>query len=68
MLDYCRRERTDRVPTRQIQRLGPGGLRDKVTCAAAIQELAELGRARLTPDGKKKLVQINPALLIGGAV
>ena len=63
MLDYCRREITDRVPTRQIQQFGPGGLRDKTTHADAIKELAELGRARLVMDGKKKAVLINPALL-----
>ncbi len=64
MLDYCRREQTDRVPTRQIQQFGPGGLRDKATYTNAVQELAELGRARLVRDGKKRLIQINPALLV----
>ena len=64
MLDYCRREKTDRVPTRQIQQYGPGGLRDKVICGAAIKELSELGRAKLVQDGRKKTVQINPELLI----
>jgi putative DNA primase/helicase len=63
MLDYCKRENTDKVPTRDIQQFGPGGLRDKVTCTHALNELAELGRARIVMDGRKKLVQINPALL-----
>ncbi len=66
MLDYCQRENTDKVPTREIQRCGPNGLRDKLILADAIKELAELGRARLVHDGKKRSVQINPALLIGG--
>jgi putative DNA primase/helicase len=65
MLDYCRRENTDKVPTREVQRGGPGGLRDKKTCLDAVKGLAELGRARLVQDGKKKLIQINPALLAG---
>lgn len=65
LLDYCRRENTDRVPTREIQRMGPSGLRDKATAQAAITELAELGRARPVQDGKKRLVQVNPALLKG---
>ena len=65
MLDYCRRENTDTVPTREVQRHGPGGLRDKAIIADTIKELAELGRARLVQDGKKKLIQINPALLAG---
>jgi len=67
MVDYCKRENTDRVPTRQIQQFGPGGLRDKATFTEAIRELVDLGRARLVLDGKKKAVLINPALLAGGA-
>ncbi len=63
MLDYCKRENTDRVPTREIQRMGPGGLRDKAAFTEAVKELAELGRARLVQDGKKRTVQLNPALL-----
>ena len=65
MLDYCKRENTDRVPTRQIQQFGPGGLRDKSALTEAIKELAELGRARLVIDGKKRAVLINAALLAG---
>ena len=63
MLDYCKRERTDRVPTREVQRCGPGGLRDKAAFKDAVTELAELGRAKLVQDGKKRLVQIRPELL-----
>lgn len=63
MLDYCRREHTDSVPTREVRQYGPGGLRDKAAFNEAVIELAELGRARLVQDGKKRLVQINPALL-----
>lgn len=64
MLDWCKREGTDKVSTRQIQQFGPGGLRDKSAYTNAVKELAELGRARLVQDGKKKSVQINPALLV----
>ena len=67
LLDYCQREKTDKVPTREVQRNGPNGLRDKTALAAAVMELAELGRARLVQDGKKKLIEINPALLVGVA-
>ena len=65
LLDYCRREKTDGVPTREVQRCGPGGLRDKTAFKEAVTELAELGRVRLVQDGKKRMVQINPALLAG---
>jgi hypothetical protein len=63
LLDYCRRESTDTVSTREIQRCGPHGLRDKAVIDSAIKELSELGRAKLVQDGKKKAVQINPALM-----
>ena len=65
LLDYCKREHTDKVPTREVQRHGPGGLRDKAIINDAIKELTELGRARLVQDGKKKLIQLNPALVAG---
>lgn len=67
MLDYCKREQTDCVPTRDIQRCGPNGLRDKSLISNAIKELSELGRAKLVQDGKKKVVKINPVLLNSGA-
>ncbi len=63
MLDYCRRDKTDSVPTREVLRRGPGNLREKAAFADAIKELTELGRARLVQDGKKRQVQINPLLL-----
>ena len=64
LLDYCRREKTDAVPTRKVQQFGPGGLRDKATYTEAIKELADLGRVRLVHQGKKRTVQVNPALLV----
>jgi len=67
MVAYCKRENTDKVPTREIQQFGPGGLRDKDTFIKAVSELAELGRARLIQDGKRRLIQVNPALLTAAA-
>jgi putative DNA primase/helicase len=63
MLDYCKREGTDSVPTREIQRCGPNGLRDKAVIDSTIKELSDLGRAKLVTEGKKKSVRLNPALL-----
>lgn len=68
LLDYCRRENTDAVPTRDVLRGGPGGLRDKAAFTEAVSELEELGRVKLIQDGRKKLVQINPALLVGATI
>lgn len=63
LIEYCKRESTDKVATREVQRMGPGGLRDKATFTAAVRELAELGRARLVHEGKKRLIQMRPELL-----
>jgi putative DNA primase/helicase len=63
LLDYCKREGTNNVPTKAVQQFGPGGLRDKAIIDATVNELAELGRARLVKDGKKKLIQIRAELL-----
>ena len=68
MLAYCKRENTDRVPTREIARCGPGDLRDKAASMAAITGLMELGRARLVFDGKKKMVLVRPEVLAGTAL
>jgi hypothetical protein len=66
MLDYCKREQTEHVPTRVIQqRITPVSLRDKAVLSKAVSELAELGRARLVKDGKKLAVQIRPEVLAG---
>jgi putative DNA primase/helicase len=65
LLNFCKRENTDKVPTREVQRHGPGNLRDKALILSTVKELADLGRARLVHDGKRKLIQINPALLTG---
>lgn len=66
MLDYCKREHTDQVPTRVIQQfITPVNLRDKAVFTNAMTELASLGRARLVKDGKKHSVQIRPEVLEG---
>lgn len=63
MLGYCRREKTDMVPTRVVQQYGPSGFRDKNSFSDAVKELEEAGRAREVQFGRKKMVQFNPALL-----
>jgi putative DNA primase/helicase len=63
LVDYCKREKTDKVPTREVLNKGPGVLRENAILTAAVQELAELGRARLAMDGKKRLIQIRSELL-----
>jgi putative DNA primase/helicase len=61
LVEYCRRERTHFVPTREAQRLGP--VRDKSKLTIAIQELEELDRVRVTHEGRRKTIKVNPALI-----
>lgn len=67
LIDWCRREGTDRVPTKAVQQFGPGGLRDKKVIDATVNELSDLGRARMVKDGKKRLIQIRPELLVAAS-
>ena len=63
LLTQCRNRTTDTVAIRHVQRCGPGALRDKTSLAAALSELAALGRVTLVEDGLKRLVKVNPELL-----
>lgn len=65
MIEYCRREKADVVPTSHIQQFGPSGLRAKATIDAALSELADRDRVRCVKEGKRNMVHINPALLTG---
>jgi putative DNA primase/helicase len=62
LIGYCRRERTHLVPTREAQRFGP--VRDKERLSTALRELEEFDRVRVTQEGKRKTVKVNPALVV----
>jgi putative DNA primase/helicase len=62
LVEYCRRERTHMVPTREAQRLGP--VRDKEKLATALRELEELDRVRVVQEGRRKTIKVNPALVV----
>jgi putative DNA primase/helicase len=64
LIEYCMRERTHLVPTKKVQQFGPGGLREKAAIESAVRELEELGRARLAQDGRRRIIKVNPALVI----
>lgn len=66
LIGYCRREQTHLVPTKKVQQFGPGGLREKAAIETAMRELEELGRARLAQDGRRRIIKVNPALVIEG--
>ncbi len=59
----CRHEQIQSVSTKRILQYGPSGLRDKSSLDAALAELEELGRVRLSVEGKRRIVEINPRLL-----
>ena len=64
LIDYCRREKTNFVPRREVQRnVTPGHLRQKAALDIALTELVDTERVRLIQDGKRKEIHINPALL-----
>lgn len=67
LVDYCRRNRTDRISTREIQQYGPGAMRNKQTAQAAVAELEEMGRARTLTEGRKRFIQVR-AEVLGGAL
>ena len=67
LLDCCRREKTNVIPRREVQRnVTPGHLRKKVALDAALAELIENSRVQLIQEGKRKEIHINPALLERG--
>ena len=61
LIEYCRRERTHLVGKNHTRQHGP--LRNGEALDAAIRELADLDRVRLVKDGKRRTIQVNPALL-----
>lgn len=48
--------------TRDAQQLGP--VRDKGRLDSALNELQELCRVRVVREGRKKLIEVNPALMV----
>lgn len=63
LIEYCSRNRVTSVRTQTVQQFGPHGLRDRAAIEAAVQQLAADNRARLRLDGRRKEIQVNPALL-----
>ena len=66
LIEYCKRERTHLVPIAKLQQGGPGGLRSKAMIETALRELEDASRARLVRDGKRKMIAVNPALVVEG--
>jgi putative DNA primase/helicase len=65
LLEECRQQRTHRI-TRSVLQYGPGRLREKKILDAALHELIDHRRVRVTQDGRSKIIHVNPRLLSGG--
>ena len=65
LLKLCQEERITEVPVNHVIKFGPNGTRKKKDLDAAIDELEAVGRIRRKTDGRKKAIQINPALMRG---
>ena len=61
LIEYCQRERSTVVSTRDAQRHGP--VRDKAKLAAALLELKEADRVRVVSEGRRKTINVNPAMV-----
>ena len=53
----------ERIPTREIRRLGPNAVRQDAELSAALAELATRQRARFRRKGKRRFIEINPAIV-----
>ena len=62
LIEYCRREQTHLIPTREAQQFSP--IRDKEKLMAALRELQELYRVKVEQEGRRKTIKVNPALLV----
>ena len=61
LIGYCLANRTHMVSTREAQRLGC--VRNKEPLTAALRELEDLDRVRVTHEGRRKTIEMNPSLL-----
>lgn len=66
LIDHCRRNHTQIVPRRDVQRnVVPVHLRRKQALDNALRELADTGRVLLVQEGRRKEIIVNRALTEG---
>jgi putative DNA primase/helicase len=63
IIEYLKTIKQSTVPRRHVQQCGP--VRDRDRLSAALSELVDLDRMRLSKQSKKLLVEVNPTLLAG---
>lgn len=64
LIARCAKDGVAAVPTTAALQYGPAALRSKNALETALRELADLGRARVATHGRKRVVEVNPALLV----
>ena len=67
LVDRCLAEGEPAVSRRDVQQYGPNPVRSSEALNEALQVLANAGRVHETVEGRKKLIEINPALLEEGS-
>jgi len=67
LIDRCRLEGLDGFPTRMVLNAGPHCTRRREAFEKAVEVLTRHNRARVIKDGKKRVIQVNPALIDGTA-
>ncbi|MDD5394432.1 MAG: YfjI family protein [Thiothrix sp.] len=65
IIDYCRTHYTDNISRRDLQRLAPNKVRNGINLDKALDELADANRVQVRTEGRKSIIDINPALLGG---
>ena len=64
LINYCRRQKTNIVPRREIQRnITPVHLRQQSILDNALRELIESDRVLLKQNGRSKEIHVNPMLI-----
>lgn len=64
LINYCRRQKTNIVPRREIQRnVTPINLRQQSILDNALRELIEADRLLLKQNGRSKEIHVNPELI-----
>jgi putative DNA primase/helicase len=65
LVDRCRSQAVLAIGKREVRQYGPGCIRDAALLDEALSVLTEANRAREIQDGRRKLIEVNPALLGG---
>lgn len=67
LINWCRKQGTDRINSGEFMRRGPNSIRRAEQLAAPLLELQELNRLQVIEEGRSKTIVLNPAVLQGGA-